>query len=449
MEVLEKKYGLWTSIAMVVGVVIGSGVFFKADDVLSLTNGNLILALLAWVLGAMAMIFGALVFAEFACRIQKANGIVDYSEVAYGKRFGYLVGWFNGMIYYSPLSAILAWVSALYTLILFGSENPSNSITTWVLAFTYLVLFYVLNYLSPILAGKLQVTTTVIKLIPLGLIAVTGVIYGLSHETTFSNFTSAAQTMRGGTKSLASAVVASAFAFEGWIVATTINNEIKDAKKTLPKALFIGSLVIFIVYVSYFLGITGVLSTDRIVQEGDNSVNLAATALFGRVAAVILIAFVVVSCLGTLNGLVISCIRTPYSLAIRNQGPVPHLLSKVHPVTKMPLYSVIYAFILSCLYLLIWYGSHNQFFPQFISIDEIPIVLIYGFYILLYIWYMRTFKELNAWKRYGIPTFAIIGALIILYGGITNPSIGLYLFISLIIIAIGLLFYKDEDALEH
>jgi basic amino acid/polyamine antiporter, APA family len=446
MEVLEKKYGLWTSIAMVVGVVIGSGVFFKADDVLRLTDGNLILALVAWLLGAMAMIFGSLVFAEFACRIQKANGIVDYSEIAYGKRFGYLVGWFNGMLYYSPLSAILAWVSALYTLSLFGSDNPSNSTVTWLLAFFYLILFYLLNYLSPILAGKLQITTTVIKLIPLGLIAITGVIYGLINQTTFTNFSSAATTMRDGTKSLASAVVATAFAFEGWIVATTINNEIKDAKKTLPKALIIGSLVIFVVYVAYFLGITGVLSTDQIMIEKDNSVNLAATALFGKVAAVILIAFVVISCLGTLNGLVISCIRTPYSLAIRNQGPLPHLLSQVHPKTKMPLYSVVYAFIISAIYLLIWYGSHNDFFPRFISIDEIPIVLIYGFYIALYIWYMKTYKDLSPWKRFGIPSFAIIGALIIIFGGITNPSISLYFFISLLIIACGMIFYRKDQA---
>ena len=103
---LKKKYGLLTAIAMVVGVVIGSGVFFKADDVLTLTNGNLILALVAWGVGAISMIFGALVFSEFAQRIEKSNGIVDYSEVAYGSRFGYLVGWFNGVLYFSPLSAI-------------------------------------------------------------------------------------------------------------------------------------------------------------------------------------------------------------------------------------------------------------------------------------------------------------------------------------------------------
>lgn len=143
---LEKKYGLPTAIAMVVGIVIGSGVFFKADDVLAMTNGNLLIALIAWGLGAFAMIFGALVFAEYAQRIEKSNGVVDYMEVAYGKRAGYLAGWFNGVLYLLPLSAILSWVASLYTMILFGSDNPTNSGMTWLVALFYLLLFYGMNY---------------------------------------------------------------------------------------------------------------------------------------------------------------------------------------------------------------------------------------------------------------------------------------------------------------
>jgi APA family basic amino acid/polyamine antiporter len=385
MESLNKKYGLWTSIAMVVGVVIGSGVFFKADDVLILTDGNLITALAAWVLGAISMIFGALVFAEFAQQIQKANGIVDYTEVAYGKKFGYLVGWFKGNLYYAPLSAILAWISSRYTLTLFGSSDPMNSSSTWILAFVYMTLGYLLNYLAPILAGKFQVTTTVIKLIPLGLIGLVGIVFGLSKGVMVENFVIANQIAGSGEGSLSAAVVSAAFAYEGWIVATTINNEIKDSKRNLPKALTIGSIVVLIVYVVYFLGIAGVLPTSEIIAEGDNAVSLAANQLFGNTASIILTAFVVISCLGTLNGLVISCIRTPYSLAVRNQGPAPKHLAQVNEKTNMPKYAVIYAFVISLVYLIIWYGSFNDWYGRFVDIGEIPIVLIYGLYIFLYI----------------------------------------------------------------
>ncbi|MPW26642.1 amino acid permease [Alkalibaculum sp. M08DMB] len=430
---------------MVVGVVIGSGVFFKADDVLTLTDGNLILALLAWVIGAIAMVFGALVIAEFAQRIEKANGLVDYYETAYGKRFGYLMGWFNGTIYYSPLSAILAWISSLYTLVIFGVAQPDNSPVTWILAFIYLVMAYILNYYTPILAGKFQVATTIVKLIPLGLIAIVGSVFGIRNGILIENFTTASQTVGSGVGSLASAVVATAFAYDGWISAVTINNEIKDARKNLPKALAIGAIIVFVVYVTYFLGIAGALSTTTIIEQGDNAVNIAANNLFGGVAGVVLSVFVAISCLGTLNGLTIACIRMPFSLAIRGQGPMPKLLAKVNKKTEMPTYSVIYAFILSIIYLTLWYGSINNWFGRYVGIDEIPIVLIYGLYIFLYIWYMRNFKDLNIWKRFFIPSLAIIGSLIIVYGGITNPSIGIYLVISILVILSGLIFYKDSN----
>ncbi|WP_303859564.1 APC family permease [Alkalibaculum bacchi] len=445
METLQKKYGLWTATSMVVGVVIGSGVFFKADDVLKMTNGNIYIALVAWILGAMAMVFGALVVSEFAQRIEKANGIVDYYERAYGKRMGYLMGWFNGILYYSPLSAILAWISATYTLVLFNVPQGDNSNATWVIAFIYIAIIYIMNYFAPVLAGKLQVTTTVIKLIPLGLIAIVGTIFGLRNGVLLEGFIGGAKEASNHMGSLSSAVVSTAFAFDGWISAVTINNEIKDAKKNLPRALVIGAIIVLIVYVSYFLGIVGVLGASTIIELGDNAVNVASKALFGGPAGVLLSLFVVISCLGTLNGLIIACIRMPFSLAIRGQGPMPKLLSKVNKRTQMPTYSVIYSFALSCIYLFIWYGSLNNLFGRYIAIDEIPIVLIYGFYILLHIWYMIHFRDLKPIRRYIIPILAIFGSSIIVYGGITNPSIGFYLIISITIILFGLLFYGEQN----
>lgn len=446
MESLQRKYGLLTAIAMVVGVVIGSGVFFKADDVLTLTKGNLILALIAWGVGAFSMIFGSLVFAEFAGRIEKANGIVDYFEEAYGKVAGYLVGWFNGVIYFMPLSAILAWVSSMYTMILFGSDNPANSTATWVLAGIYLVSIFALNYLAPIISGKFQVTTTFIKLIPLTLIAVVGVVSGIFTGVTADNFAVAAQSIgsKGGT--FASAVVATAFAYEGWIVAITINNEIKDSKRNLPKALIFGALIVFAVYILYFLGIAGVLSTQTIMDNGNEAVSMAAQQLFGTVASTLLTAFVVISCLGTLNGLVLSSIRIPYSLALRNNGPFVKQLKQLNEKTKMPLNSAIFAFALISIYLLIWFFSINETFGAYIGLDEIPIVMIYGLYVFLYVWYMVRFKDLNWLNRFVKPGCAILGSLIILYGGITNPSIGLYMLISIVVIGIGLLFYRKETS---
>ena len=443
METLEKKYGLFTAVAMVVGVVIGSGVFFKADDVLILTEGNLILGLLAWGLGAIAMIFGALVFADFAHRIEKTNGIVDYTEAAYGKKAGYLVGWFNWILYFSPLTAILAWVSARYTVSLLnlGDKNPNS---VWYIAAIYLLSMYILNSIAPKIAGNLQVGTTIIKLIPLLLIATIGIIYGLINGMTYTNFIEASYTVRSKSNTLASAVVASAFAYEGWIVAITINNEINDSKKNLPRALAVGTIIVFLVYITYFLGIAGVLPTEQIMNQGDGAVTLVANMLFGPIAATLLTAFVVISCLGTLNGLVLTNIRGPYALAVRGQGPFPNLLAKVNTYFHMPLRASVASGMVSFTYLVLWYASLNNLFGRFIAIDEIPIVLIYGVYIFLYAYAIKNFKDLGVFSRLIKPIIAIIGASIIVYGGVLNPSIGINLLISLVVLLCGLLFYKNK-----
>ena len=79
---------------MVVGIVIGSGVFFKAQDILNYTDGNMLLSVLAWVIGGVVMMICAYNFANFATRYVKVNGIVDYAEAAVGKKYAYMTGWF-------------------------------------------------------------------------------------------------------------------------------------------------------------------------------------------------------------------------------------------------------------------------------------------------------------------------------------------------------------------
>lgn len=117
---LQKKYGLLTAIAMVVGIVIGAGVFFKAEKVLVATGGNLPQGILAWALGGIIMIICAYVFATLATQYEKVNGVVDYAEATVGVKYGYLVGWFMAAIYYPTLTSVLAWVSARYTCVLLG-----------------------------------------------------------------------------------------------------------------------------------------------------------------------------------------------------------------------------------------------------------------------------------------------------------------------------------------
>jgi APA family basic amino acid/polyamine antiporter len=243
---MNRKYGFWTATAMIVGIVIGSGVFFKADDVLLASNGSIAIALLAWIVGAISMVFGAIVFSDCASRYEKSNGIVDYAEVMVSEKYGYLIGWFNSVIYYPALAAVLAWVSANYTCLLFGF----NGNAVWYIALLYVVLLFIMNYFAPILAGRFQISATVIKLIPLCLIAVVGIITGLTNGILIENFVSIASNVSAKGNGFAAAVLSTAFAYEGWIVATTINSEIKDSKKNLSRALVVGAIIVFVIYLS-------------------------------------------------------------------------------------------------------------------------------------------------------------------------------------------------------
>lgn len=108
---LKKKYGLLTAICMVVGIVIGSGVFFKASKVLRNTNGNIGLSLLVVGIVGAIMVICSYVFATLANKYEKVNGIVDYAEAMLGRRFAYYVGWFMTTMYYPILTSTLAWVT--------------------------------------------------------------------------------------------------------------------------------------------------------------------------------------------------------------------------------------------------------------------------------------------------------------------------------------------------
>ena len=100
---------------MVVGIVIGSGVFFKAQDILNYTDGNMIFGTLAWIIGGIVMIICAFNFANFATKYEKVNGVVDYAEAIVGKKYAYMTGWFLSTIYFPAMTSVLAWVSARYS----------------------------------------------------------------------------------------------------------------------------------------------------------------------------------------------------------------------------------------------------------------------------------------------------------------------------------------------
>ena len=437
MDNLQKKYGFWTAVAMVVGIVIGSGVFFKADDVLAASAGSLSTALTAWLIGGTIMIVTAYVFSQIATRIERVNGVVDYFERAYGERAGYLVAWFLTFVYYPTLVAVLAWVSGNYTVGLLGA-GPGM---VWVLAFVYLTSFFLLNYYSPILAGKWQVTSTVVKLIPLGLVAVVGGAAGLMSGQTMENFVQTARTVSSG-GGLAVATLSTAFAYEGWIIATVINAELKDARRTLPRALVAGTIAVAAIYMLYYLGISGVLTNDEVLAAGDAAPVRVMSLVFGNAAGTLLTVFVIISCLGTLNGLIMGSARGMFAIAMRNRGPRPDLFRKLNPTTNATTHSALLGYALSCAWLVVWYGNFAGWWGQFMDVSELPIATLYVIYIAIYLWVMKTFTDLGAFARFVCPGLAGAGSLYIIWGAVHKDMFATFMSLLAAIMAASLLYIR-------
>ena len=431
MEQLQRKYGFWTATAMVVGIVIGSGVFFKADDVLFASAGRLPVAILAWLIGGAIMVVTAYTFSLIATRIERVNGLVDYFEEAYGEKAAYHVAWFMTFVYYPTLVAVLSWVSANYTVGLLDLERG-----LWLIAFFYLILFFLLNVYSPVLAGRWQISATVIKLIPLVLVALFGTVAGLFTGQTVESFAESAGNIAAGGGGLAVATLATAFAYEGWIIATTINAELRDSRRTLPRALVVGTIVVVLVYLFYYLGISGVLSNSEVLEAGDQAPVEVMSLIFGRLGGSLLTVFVIVSCLGTLNGLIMGSARGMYSIASRDLGPGSAYFKVVHAGTNATRRSALLGFVFSVFWLIVWYGNFAGWWGGFMDISELPIAILYVIYISIYVWMIRKLEYLHPFGRYVAPALAGLGSLYIIFGAV-QKAMFLHFFVLAILFALA------------
>lgn len=461
---LVRKYGLATAICMVVGVVIGSGVFFKAQNILEKTGGDMPLGIWAWVIGGAIMLCCTRAFSGMAMRYEKVNGIVDYAEATVGKRYAYYIGWFMATVYYPAMTGVLCWVSARYTLVFITSVNPDFPLTVPVaqggcvvgpeciaIMMFYMAAAYAVNTLSPRLAGKVQVSTTVIKMIPLAMMAVGGVVYGLATGTLTRNFAVDAVVAGepAGTPLLA-AVCATSFAYEGWIIATVINAEIRDAKRNLPRALTIGGVIVAATYIAYYVGAAGGATNQQLIDRG---ATVAFTNIFGGVLGNLLNLLIVISCLGTLNGLMLACTRGIYSVAARDEGPAPRVFRQLDSETNMPVNSAVLGLLLCAAWGAYFYLANLSAAPGSwlgafcFDSSELPVITVYLLYFPILIQWMRKSRDEKPMARFVWPCLALAGSAFMVFASIYAHGMGClyYLIVFAVFMAAGALVQRRNE----
>lgn len=436
----ETNYKFSTAIAMVVGIVIGCGIEFKADDVLLAVNGSVALGVLGFIIVGVGVLFGALTISEYALQDEEQIGIIGYSKKALGNRFAFIVGWFSMTVYYPACVVVLAMVTGIYLEVLLGIDSK---IFLTLATLGFIASTFAINVLSPKVGGKLQVGITVIKVIPLIAIGLIGTLFFTGN--TEPAMQSSVANVAASTAPL-SALIAIAFAFDGWIAATNIAHEL-DSKKTLSRALAIGTIIIIVLYVLYFFGITQVVDPIDIMALGDAHTELAAERIFGPLGGHIITLFVVISVYGGLNGLTLAYLRQPKNFA--RSGVITDVFGTVDDNSSK-------RGITSCLVFVGFYFVFQQLLDYnviFANLDSpfdlsvLPIVINYVFYMILFVLVNKIVLDKTKKERIYFAVISLIAgfiALLVIYGALLVNGIP-YLAFSIIFMLIGLPFYKRQS----
>lgn len=434
----HEKYSLLTAITMIVGTCIGSGIFFKSDNILIATNGSIMLGVILFVLAAIAIIFGSLSVGELAAKTNEPGGLVTYAQEFVNAKTACGFGWFLTFIYYPTIAVVVSWVIGVYVDILFHLQAALE--LQMIIGFIFLSICFVYNILLPKLGAIFQDVSTFIKMLPLLLLGILGILFGdplaglgdIGPTTLLSS-------------SWIMALGPIAYSYDGWIVATSIAHEVKDAKKAMPKALTIAPLIVLAIYTLYFVGITSYLGVDQVMALGDAHVSVAASALLGNTFAKMIVVFVIISVMGTVNGLVTGYMRMPYSLALRKgMFPWEAQLKKVDEKLDIPVYSAIFAFLVCTIWMVIHYLCTRFNILPNSDVSEIAISMAYMLYIVLYyqVYQLYRRKEIKSFFKGVIcPLLATLGSFIILSGGMQSQYFIYYLFICGLVYLISQVYY--------
>ena len=443
-ENLEKRYGFSVAFSMVVGIVIGTGIFFKAGQILKATNLNPTIAIMAWVVGGIISILSGLTAAEVGAAIPETGGMIAWIRRIYGEKAAFLVGWAQMVIYCPAMCGLIAYYFATFTADFLGINLELNPYFRPLTAIGVVTFLYLVNIFTKSLGGKIQTVATATKLLPLLLITIFGFLFGANPaEQVFSTPEVISQTVTQASPILflGMALVPVMFAFDGWIYVGTIAGDLKNVRKDLPKAIILGLGFISILYLALNIALLKVFPADKLVEVGMIGV---ATELFGKIGAKFIFLGIMISSFGGLNGMVLVSTRTPYALALEGHLPKENFFLKIDSKFKQPINSsiVMYIMTLACLIAMIVTKNPDVF-------GDIPVALFWLIYSLVFLGvFILRKREPNLERPYRVPLYpiipllALIGALsIFLYATLSNTR---YMTISLALTAIGILVYRDK-----
>ncbi len=413
---LKKEIGLIEAITIVIGVVIGSGIFFKASSVFK-NAGTPMLGIIAWVIGGLITIASALTVAEIAGAIPKTGGIFVYLKELYGEKWAFLFGWMQTLIYVPGVSAALSIVfvtQATYFM-------PSITVVAQKVLAIFILFFVMgINVLSTKLGSKVQVFATVGKLVPIFIIIVFGVLNGTAHD--FVAPVIALNSIKGS--GFGAAILGTLWAYDGWINVGNMAGELKNPKSDIPKAIIVGLIAIIIVYILINVAIINIMPMTNVIASSKPASD-AAVILFGETGAALIAAGIMISIFGALNGYLMTGVRVPFAMAQDKLFPFDKFFGKVNEKFETPINTFIFEVVLASLYVLT--GS-------FETLTNLAVFVMWIFFVMCVagIFILRS-KHKHLEREYRVPFYPIMplvgivgGVYILVSTFITDSSNAMY-----------------------
>ncbi|AEF95097.1 amino acid permease-associated region [Desulfotomaculum nigrificans CO-1-SRB] len=421
---LKREIGILPAIATVVGLVIGSGVFFKPGKVFASSN-DVTWGILAWVLGGLITLFAGLTVAELGAAIPQTGGLYAWLYRIYGKLWSFLYGWIYTVIVGPATIAALAIIFATQVQVFF----PISDLAMKLVAIGLMLILTVSNYFGARYGGYIQTVSTIAKLIPIVLIIIVGLARGTGGQVT------GAGAGFSGT-GFSAALVATLWAYDGWITVGNISGELKNPRRDLPIAIIAGIAMVAVVYIAINIAIVNTLPLDTIARAGTTAINLASAKLFGDFGATLLAIGIMISIFGCLNGHVLTDPRIPFAMA--QQGDFPAFLKKISPY-KTPTNGFVVQSILASLYILT---------GTFDALTNIVVFTTYIFFVagMVGVIILRQ-REPELHRPYKVPLYPVIpilgilGGIYILYSTLTAETAQALYGIAVTLLGIPVFYY--------
>ncbi len=430
---LKKEIGLLEAITIVVGVVIGSGIFFKASSVFA-NAGTPFLGIAAWIVGGIITMASALTVTEIATAIPKTGGVFAYLKELYGDVWAFLFGWMQALIYVPGVTAALSIVFVTQATFFI----PMSEAVQKILAIFMIFFIITVNIISTKLGSKVQLFSTIAKLIPIVVIIACGLLLGKAGAVGAILGGAGKAT---GAAGFGAAILGTLWAYDGWVGVGNMAGELKNPGKDLPRSIIFGLGLTIGIYLLINIAIVNIMPVDQVIAS-EKAASDAAVILFGNGGASLIAAGILISIFGALNGYLMTGVRIPFAMAQDKLLPFSKQLGSVSKKGQTPIGAFIFVGLLSSLYVLS--GS-------FETLTNLAVFVIWIFFVMTVagIFILRSkFKHLQSTYKVPlypfIPLVGIAGGLYIIVSTLLKDTKNALFGIGITLLGLPVYFYMKQ-----